>query len=135
MNGALVWLASRPDPKLASPARIQMRKFEKLDLHDPYDVAQALTRDIDVLFNNAGIGGAFGPLVEVDVEHWDRTFAILTRSVFLGIKHGARTMIARFCSSTASRILPARTRNSRSPTVLLSRMLSVRSSFATRSST
>ena len=35
---------------------------------------------LDVLFNNAGIGGAFGPLVETDVDHWDRTFAVLTRS-------------------------------------------------------
>jgi NAD(P)-dependent dehydrogenase (short-subunit alcohol dehydrogenase family) len=49
---------------------------------------------LDVMFNNAGIGGAFGPLVETDVEHWDRTFAVLTRSVFLGIKHAARAMIA-----------------------------------------
>jgi NAD(P)-dependent dehydrogenase (short-subunit alcohol dehydrogenase family) len=49
---------------------------------------------LDILFNNAGIGGAFGPLTEIDVEHFDRTFAILTRSVFLGIKHGAKAMIA-----------------------------------------
>ena len=49
---------------------------------------------LDVIFNNAGIGGAFGPLVETDVEHWDRTFAVLTRSVFLGMKHAARVMIA-----------------------------------------
>ena len=49
---------------------------------------------LDVIFNNAGIGGAFGPLVETDVEHWDRTFAVLTRSVFLGMKHAARAMIA-----------------------------------------
>ncbi len=48
---------------------------------------------LDVMFNNAGIGGAFGPLVETDVEHWDRTFAVLTRSVFLGMKHAARVMI------------------------------------------
>ncbi len=43
--------------------------------------------------NNAGIGGAFGPIMEIDVDDWDRTFAILTRSVFLGIKHGARALI------------------------------------------
>ncbi|MCU1500888.1 MAG: short-chain dehydrogenase/reductase [Ilumatobacteraceae bacterium] len=49
---------------------------------------------LDVLLNNAGIGGAFGPLTELDVDHWDRTFAVLTRSVFLGIKHGARAMLA-----------------------------------------
>jgi NAD(P)-dependent dehydrogenase (short-subunit alcohol dehydrogenase family) len=58
------------------------------------DTATSAFGQLDVLFNNAGIGGAFGPLTELDVEHWDRTFAVLTRSVFLGIKHGARTMIA-----------------------------------------
>ena len=45
------------------------------------------------MFNNAGIGGAFGPITEIDVDDWDRTFAILLRSVFLGIKHGARALI------------------------------------------
>ena len=42
---------------------------------------------LDVMFNNAGVGGAFGPLTEISVEDWDRTFAVLVRSVFLGIKH------------------------------------------------
>ena len=45
------------------------------------------------LFNNAGVGGAFGPITEISVADWDRTFAVLMRSVFLGIKHGARVMI------------------------------------------
>ena len=48
---------------------------------------------LDIVFNNAGIGGAFGPITEIDVDDWDRSFAILTRSVFLGIKHGARALI------------------------------------------
>jgi NAD(P)-dependent dehydrogenase (short-subunit alcohol dehydrogenase family) len=48
---------------------------------------------LDVLFNNAGVGGAFGPLTDTSVADWDRTFAVLVRSVFLGIKHGARVMI------------------------------------------
>jgi NAD(P)-dependent dehydrogenase (short-subunit alcohol dehydrogenase family) len=48
---------------------------------------------LDVMFNNAGIGGAFGPITEIDVHDWDATFAILVRSVFLGIKHSARVMI------------------------------------------
>ena len=48
---------------------------------------------LDVLFNNAGVGGAFGPLTELTVDDWDRTFAVLVRSVFLGLKHGARVMI------------------------------------------
>ena len=48
---------------------------------------------LDVLFNNAGVGGAFGPLTEISVEDWDRTFAVLVRSVFPGTKHAARVMI------------------------------------------
>ena len=48
---------------------------------------------LDIAFNNAGIGGAIGPITELDVEHWDFTFAVLTRSVFLGTKHAARIMI------------------------------------------
>jgi NAD(P)-dependent dehydrogenase (short-subunit alcohol dehydrogenase family) len=49
---------------------------------------------LDVMFNNAGIGGAFGPITELEVDDWDATFAVNTRSVFLGIKHAARAMIA-----------------------------------------
>ena len=49
---------------------------------------------VDVMFNNAGVGGAFGPLVETEVDHWDQTFAINTRGVFLGTKHAAKAMIA-----------------------------------------
>ncbi|HKJ25217.1 MAG TPA: SDR family oxidoreductase [Myxococcota bacterium] len=48
---------------------------------------------LDVLFNNAGIGGAIGSTLETEVEDWDFTFAVLVRSVFLGIKHGARVMV------------------------------------------
>ena len=47
---------------------------------------------LDCLFNNAGVGGAFGAITEIDVDDWDYTFAVLTRGVFLGVKHGARVM-------------------------------------------
>jgi NAD(P)-dependent dehydrogenase (short-subunit alcohol dehydrogenase family) len=48
---------------------------------------------LDAMFNNAAIGGAFGPIVEQTVDAWDTTFAVNVRSVFLGIKHAARAMI------------------------------------------
>jgi NAD(P)-dependent dehydrogenase (short-subunit alcohol dehydrogenase family) len=47
---------------------------------------------IGCVVNNAGLGGAFGPLTEIEVEDWDFTFAVLVRGPFLGIKHGARAM-------------------------------------------
>lgn len=49
---------------------------------------------LDVMFNNAGVGGAFGPVTEIHVDDWDWTFGVLCRGVFLGIKHGARAMQA-----------------------------------------
>ncbi|MDA1097584.1 MAG: glucose 1-dehydrogenase [Proteobacteria bacterium] len=47
---------------------------------------------LDCIFNNAGIGGAVGPITETRVEEWDFTFDVLARSVFLGIKHAAKVM-------------------------------------------
>ena len=49
---------------------------------------------VDVLFNNAGVGGAIGPLTETTTEDWDYTFDVLAKGVFLGLKHGARHMQA-----------------------------------------
>jgi NAD(P)-dependent dehydrogenase (short-subunit alcohol dehydrogenase family) len=57
------------------------------------DIACSAFGGVDVVFNNAGIAGAIGPVVETEVEHWDQTFAVMARGVFLGIKHGARAMI------------------------------------------
>ncbi|MEX5637750.1 SDR family NAD(P)-dependent oxidoreductase [Parafrankia sp. FMc2] len=83
--------------EVADPARV---RFVPTDVTDEADVAtlvgtavNAFGR-IDIMFNNAGIGGAFGPLVETDPADWDRTFAVISRGVFLGTKHAARAMIA-----------------------------------------
>lgn len=60
-------------------------------------IARAVDRfgGLDIVFNNAGITGAIGPLTETTVEHWDYTFDITVKGVFLGIKHAARVMRAR----------------------------------------
>jgi len=47
---------------------------------------------LDCIFNNAGIGGAIGPITDTDVADWEFSFAVLTRSVFLGMKHAGRVM-------------------------------------------
>lgn len=47
---------------------------------------------LDIVFNNAGVGGAMAPVTDITLEDWDKTFAILMRSVFLGVKHGALAM-------------------------------------------
>jgi NAD(P)-dependent dehydrogenase (short-subunit alcohol dehydrogenase family) len=67
---------------------------EEADVAALVDAALGEFGRLDVMFNNAGVGGAFGPITETSVDAWDETFAIDTRSVFLGIKHAARAMIA-----------------------------------------
>ena len=74
-------------------------RFTRTDVSVEDDVAamtdlavEAFGR-LDIVFNNAGIGGAFGPITEIEVDDWDITFNVLVRSVFLGTKHAARVMI------------------------------------------
>ena len=73
-------------------------RFVRTDVAEEADVVTMIDRAVrdfgrlDIVFNNAGLGGAFGPLTELEVEDWDFTFAVLVRGVFLGIKHGARAM-------------------------------------------
>ncbi len=74
-------------------------RFTRCDVAVEDDVAAAveLAKDafgrLDVMFNNAGIGGAFGPITEIEAEDWDRTFEVLVKGVFLGTKYAARVMI------------------------------------------
>ncbi|EPL7761941.1 TPA: SDR family oxidoreductase [Acinetobacter baumannii] len=48
-------------------------RVEKLDLHDPYDVAFAQSLDIDILWNNAGMGET-GPVSEIPLDLVRRNF-------------------------------------------------------------
>jgi NAD(P)-dependent dehydrogenase (short-subunit alcohol dehydrogenase family) len=74
-------------------------RFLRVDVADEADVELLVDTAVesfghlDAMFNNAGVGGAFGPITEQTVEAWDATFAINTRSVFLGTKHAARQLI------------------------------------------
>ena len=74
-------------------------RFVRVDVSNEPDVEMLVSAAVesfgrlDAMFNNAGIGGAFGPITEQTVDAWDTTFAVNVRSVFLGIKHAARVMI------------------------------------------
>ena len=50
---------------------------------------------LDVLFNNAGAGGSREPIDRISPEDWDRTQALLLRSVALGIRYAAPLMAKR----------------------------------------
>jgi NAD(P)-dependent dehydrogenase (short-subunit alcohol dehydrogenase family) len=50
---------------------------------------------LDVVFNNAGAGGSRERIDEISAEDWDRTQALLLRSVAMGIRYAAPLMTAR----------------------------------------
>jgi|SRR5579885_1857826 len=67
--------------------------FQPADVTAESDVKNAVARAVnefgrlDIMVNNAGVGGAVGKLESISVEDWDRTQAVLLRGVFLGMKH------------------------------------------------
>jgi len=73
-------------------------RFIRTDVAEERDVVAMLQCALDAygrldcVFNNAGIGGAFGPITETRVEDWDYTLGVLLRGVFLGMKHAARIL-------------------------------------------
>lgn len=57
-------------------------------------VGEALSRwgRLDIMFNNAGFGGAIGPIESITTDDFDITFDVLVKGVFLGIKHATPIM-------------------------------------------
>jgi len=47
---------------------------------------------LDIMFNNAGIPGPYGPIEETPVEGFDRVMAVHLRGVFLGMRYAAPVM-------------------------------------------
>ncbi len=63
---------------------------------DVREAVEAALREfgrLDCIFNNAGFGGALGPVAETPVDEFDLTFAVLVRGVFLGMKYAAPVML------------------------------------------
>ena len=62
------------------------------DVANLVDAAVSAFGRLDVMFNNAGIVGAVGPIDTTPAEEWKATLDILLNGVFYGVKHAARVM-------------------------------------------
>ena len=72
--------------------------FLRTDVSKEADVAAMMAEAtdrwgrLDCLFNNAGFGGALGPISSTSVDDYDLTMDVLLKSVFLGMKHAGPIM-------------------------------------------
>jgi NAD(P)-dependent dehydrogenase (short-subunit alcohol dehydrogenase family) len=72
--------------------------YQRTDVTSEADIKSVIDRAVkeygrlDITYNNAGVGGAMGKLESTKSEDWDKTFHILTRAVFLGIKYSIEPM-------------------------------------------
>lgn len=99
-HGAKVVLGDIQEPqgqalveKLGDNAR-----FRRCDVTVEGDVAALVNASIkhfaqlDIMFNNAGIVGAMGPLESTPAEEWKFTLDVLLNGVFYGMKHASAIM-------------------------------------------
>ena len=72
--------------------------FFHVDVSREADVAGAIMHArsrwgrVDVMFNNAGFGGARGPIESISEADFDLTVDVLLKGVFFGMKHAAPVM-------------------------------------------
>ena len=72
---------------------IQADVADEVDVIRIFDQTLEHYGKIDVLFNNAGIGGGSDHLMDLSVADWDRLIAVNLRGVFLGCKFGLPKLI------------------------------------------
>lgn len=76
-------------------------RYRHCDVCSPEDIRKLMdgaakeTGGIDVVFNNAGAGGARPGIDEIEPDEWDRTMDLLLRSVAMGIRYAVPHMKGR----------------------------------------
>lgn len=96
-QGAKVVIGDLLDDKGAELERLYPGRavYCRTDVSDEAQVVAMIDRAVDtfggldVLFNNAGVPGPIGSIMEVEQEAFDKAFGVLMRGVFLGTKHAA----------------------------------------------
>ena len=59
------------------------------------DTAVSHFGQLDIIYNNAGVVGAVGPIETTPADEWNKTMDIHVNGVFYGCKHAARVMTPR----------------------------------------
>ena len=98
-EGAEVWIGdidASGGSELAARSDGRIR-FVHCDVSSAEDIRALVEAPggLDILFNNAGAGGARERIDEIAPADWDRTQNLLLRSVALGIRYAAPIMAAR----------------------------------------
>ncbi|OZE90745.1 short-chain dehydrogenase [Rhodococcus sp. 14-2686-1-2] len=101
-RGAFVVLADidRARGSMVADALGDRAVFLNVDVTEESQVADAIAFAVerfgclDCLINNAGRVGSWTFIEDTGLAEWEDGFAVLARSVFLGIKHAARVMTA-----------------------------------------
>ncbi|KAM0836944.1 hypothetical protein ACQ4PT_061993 [Festuca glaucescens] len=120
-NGAKVVLADVQDDlgrALAAELGPDSTSYTRCDVKDEEQVAAAVDLAVsrhgklDIMFNNAGIGGSLTPvpLGSLDIANFDRVMAVNARAVLAGVKHAARVMVPRrggsiICTASTAGVL------------------------------
>lgn len=66
------------------------------------DTAVETFGQLDIMYNNAGVVGAVGPIATTPADEWHKTIDIHVSGCFYGCKHAARVMIPRKTGSIVS---------------------------------
>jgi NAD(P)-dependent dehydrogenase (short-subunit alcohol dehydrogenase family) len=97
-EGAEVIIADVQDERGTALANELGATYQHADVSSEADVKALVDRAVstfgrlDVMYNNAGIPGTLGSILDLDVDEFDRLVGVMLRGVFLGTKHAARAM-------------------------------------------
>ncbi|UIJ45107.1 SDR family oxidoreductase [Sphingomonas cannabina] len=99
-EGAEVWIGDIDDAGGEAVAAAIDGHYRHCDVSDPAEIAALVgaadaAGGLDALVNNAGAGGSRERIDAISAEEWDRTHALLLRSVAMGIRYAAPLMAKR----------------------------------------
>ncbi|KAI4301562.1 hypothetical protein L6164_034829 [Bauhinia variegata] len=102
-NGAFIVVADVQDElghHLVASIGSDKVSYRHCDVRDEKQVEETVSfalekyGRLDIMFSNAGIGGSFSGILDLDLNGFDNTMAVNVRGVAATIKHAARAMVA-----------------------------------------